>query len=207
MKKSIYLLLLLMLTSASYAKKPYLEVNIHLNDGSIKSGVAQLFEFESEPFIIFKTNNDSEIEEIESSTIEKIIYTIEDEEHEFVFIKVYKGWKQVKIKGPVWLEVIEEGIATLYLTKTYVAASSTDGQGHRHVSQVGFSDYYIMRDGEPAAKLIATISTANNNQTFRAKAPLFFADYPELAAKIKKKEYTWRNLLEVVKLYNEWANK
>ena len=55
----------------------------------------------------------------------------------------------------MWLEVVEKGIATLYLTKTYVAASSTDGQGHRQVSQVGFTDYYIRRNGEPAAKLIA----------------------------------------------------
>lgn len=37
----------------------------------------------------------------------------------------------------------------------------------------GFLDYFVMRDGEPAAKMIANVSGANNNQTFRAKAPLY----------------------------------
>jgi hypothetical protein len=47
----------------------------------------------------------------------------------------------------------------------------------------------------------------NNNQAFKAKAPLYFSDYPELAEKIKNKEYTWKNLEEVVDIYNEWAQR
>jgi hypothetical protein len=70
-----------------------------------------------------------------------------------------------------------------------------------------YYDYYIIRDGEPAAKLIATVSSLNNNQFFRTKAPLYFADYPELAKKIADKVYTWKNIKEVVDIYNEWAAK
>ena len=55
--------------------------------------------------------------------------------------------------------------------------------------------------------MIANISTMNNNQTFRAKAPLYFEDYAELAAKIKSKEYTWKDMTTVVKEYNQWAEK
>jgi hypothetical protein len=44
-------------------------------------------------------------------------------------------------------------------------------------------------------------------QRHSTKAPLFFADYPELAEKIKNKTYTWKNLEEVVDIYNQWAEK
>jgi hypothetical protein len=47
----------------------------------------------------------------------------------------------------------------------------------------------------------------NNNQHFRAKAPLYFEDYPELAEKIKSKEYTWKDIETVVNEYNKWAGK
>jgi hypothetical protein len=55
--------------------------------------------------------------------------------------------------------------------------------------------------------MIANISTMNNNQTFRAIAPLYFEDYAELAAKIKSKEYTWQDMATVVKEYNQWMAK
>lgn len=98
----------------------------------------------------------------------------------------------------MWLKVVEKGIATLLVNKT----SMSDING---MKKANFEDYYCIRDGEPAAKVIATISTLNNNQTFRAKAPMYFADYPELADKIKSKEYTWKDLQVVVKEYNKWA--
>jgi hypothetical protein len=77
--------------------------------------------------------------------------------------------------------------------------------GSNGLNTAGFLDYYCIRDGEVAAKLICQVSGANNNQTFRAKAPLYFEDYPELAAKIESKEYTWRDLVPVVQEYNKWA--
>jgi hypothetical protein len=97
---------------------------------------------------------------------------------------------------------VERGIATLYVIGTVMQGSISNPN-----SKAGFQDYFIIRAGEPAAKMIANIAGANNNQTYRAKAPLYFADYPELAEKIKSKEYTWRDILTSVKEYNVWAAK
>jgi len=190
-----------MLSITTIAAKEYYEASIYLKDGTTKSGLAKIVETETAEYVSFKKNDKSDVEKIEAIKVNKLVYSIEDKKYEYVFIKVYKGWKQVETRGPIWLEVVNKGVATLYVTSTVLytrVGTATQGSATFH-------DYYIIRKGEPAAKIIATIASANNNQTFRAKAPLYFSDYPELANKIKNKEYTWKNLEEVVEIYNKWA--
>jgi hypothetical protein len=204
MKKLLLPLLLLMFfSSKSFAADQYLKASVYLKDGSVKQGMASNVLAETGEFLLFKVSEKAKEEKIESSLVKRIVYTIDDEKYELAYIKVYAGWKQVEIKGPIWLQLVKKGYATLYVTTTVfqpTALNTTTGSATFH-------DYYIIREGEPAAKLYATISTLNNNQTFKAKAPLFFADYPELAEKIKNKTYTWKNLEEVVDIYNQWAEK
>lgn len=199
-----------MLSLVTIAAKDYYSARVYFNGGTVKSGLATFVENGPNDFIFFKEHEESEDEKIASNSIMKIIYTFDKKDYEYVFLKVYKGWKQVEIIGPVWLEIVKKGTATLYVTSTVLSSPGMRSSSGAVVSSGGsatFYDYYIMRDGEPAAKIIATISTLNNNQTFRAKAPLYFSDYPELAKKIENKEYTWKDLEEVVKIYNEWAEK
>ena len=83
---------------------------------------------------------------------------------------------------------LDSGAVRLYTILTVLTIPTTIRNG---ITSFGgsakFIDYYVIRDNEPAAKVYATISTFNNNQTFKAKAPLYFADYLELTAKIKTK--------------------
>jgi hypothetical protein len=154
-------------------------------------------------FIRFKSSKDSQPEKIVSEKIKTIVYLNDDNktiEVEYDRIKVYLGWGQTRISNFGWYQVAERGIATLYVRGTVMQGSIANPN-----STAGFQDYFIIRNGEPAAKMIANIAGANNNQTFRAKAPLYFSDYPELAEKIKSKEYTWKDLVASVKEYNTWA--
>jgi hypothetical protein len=209
MKRFFLSFLIASMAVTTFAAKDYYSAKVYFNSGSVKSGLATFVENGPDDFILFKKNEESEAEKIASNSIVKIIYTFDKKDYEYVFLKVYKGWKQVEITGPIWLETVKKGTATLYVTST-VLSSPGRMSSSGAVSGGGsatFHDYYILRKGEPAAKIIATISTLNNNQTFRAKAPLYFSDYPELANKIKDKTYTWNNLEEVVDIYNEWAAK
>jgi hypothetical protein len=172
------------------------EAKIVFADGKSRSGFAES-DFGGK-YLLFKASEKAEAEKIETASLSKIIYKIDNETFEYHRLKVYLGWGQKRISDPSWLEVVERGIATLYVIRTTM--SSANG-----MNKAGFQDYYCIREGEPAAKMIANISSANNNQTFRAKAPLYFEDYPELAEKIKSKEYTWKDLVPVVKEYNKWA--
>jgi hypothetical protein len=197
MKRILLSTLVLFLSLTVYAGD-YYDATVILMTGKSRKGLVE--STLSTDYILFKSSKEAKEEKIESASVKSVIFTIKGEPREFQMLKVYLGWAQKRISDPMWLKVVEKGIATLYVNQTTM--SSRDG-----LNSAGFLDYYIIRDGEPAAKMIANVSTFNNNQTFRAKAPLYFADYPELAAKIKSKEYTWENMTTAVQEYNKWAAK
>ena len=199
MKKLLTFLSLLAFTLVANATK-YAYAKVVLTDGTSRIGLVETSL--DNDYVRFKSADGAEPEKIAADGIKTVAYLKEDQQTtvvEYDRIKVYLGWGQKRISDYAWFEVVERGIATLYVRGTTMRGSIY-GTG-----TAGFLDYFIMRDGEPAAKMIANVSGANNNQTFRAKAPLYFADYPELAEKIKSKEYTWKNLVPVVKEYNTWA--
>lgn len=203
--KKITIYLLLFALSLSSAAKDFYDAELFYPDGSSRAGLADMIEDGGDKSIEFKSEEDASVEIIESDNLSKIIYTIDDKVYEYNRLKVYTGWKQVNTTDEAgWLQIVQKGIATLYINQTVMYTRDQYGQA---MGSATFKDYYIIREGEIAAKLIATISTLNNNQTFRAKAPLYFSDYPELAKKIKNKTYTWKNLFEVIDIYNEWAEQ
>lgn len=195
--KNILALFIVLFSVTTYGAK-YYDATVVLADGKSKTGLVE------SPFggqyIFFKASKDAAIEKLDNASVTQIIFTIDGEKKEYHQLKVYLGWGQKRISDPMWLQVVEKGIATLYVNQTTM--SSANG-----LNKAGFLDYFVIRAGEPAAKMIANVSTMNNNQTFRAKAPLYFQDYPELAAKIESKEYTWKDLTTVVQEYNNWAVK
>lgn len=197
MKFVLTLSIILFLTIASFASS-YYKGTIVFVDGKSKTGLVESI---LSDYVLFKASENAKEEKIESSLLKSVLIQGKDEVREYYYVKMYLGWGQKKISDPAWLKVVEKGTATLFVNNTSMRGSIYT------TTKANFSDYYIIRDGEPAAKMIANISTLNNNQTFRAKAPLYFEDYPELAAKIKSKEYTWKDLQVVVKEYNSWSAK
>lgn len=195
MNKVLFLLVVL-LTHSSFAQKKFYEATISFQDGTSKTGLAE--SFFGGTYIAFKSSNNSAEEKLETSGIKGISYKIDNEIREYHQLKTYLGWGQKRIGGPTWLQVIEKGIVTLYVKKTTLS-------GVNQLNSAGFLDYYCIRPGEEAAKWISAVSTMNNNAHFKAKAPLYFEDYPELAAKIKSKEHTWKDIVPVVQEYNKWA--
>jgi len=179
----------------SFADDYYKGTVVYL-DGKARTGLIDGY---LSDVISFKTSEKAQGEKIQSSGLISVSLQVKDELREFWYVKTYSGWGQKKISDPMWLRVIEKGTATLMVNNTTMRGSISN------TTTAGFSDYYCIRKGEPAAKWISAVSGANNNQMFRAKAPLYFADYPELAEKIKSKEYKWKDLEIVVKEYNKWA--
>jgi len=199
MKKLLTFLSLLAFSLVANATK-YAYAKLLLTNGTSRIGLVETSL--DNDYVRFKPADGAEPEKIAAEGIKTVAYLKEDQQTtvvEYDRIKVYLGWGQKRISDYAWFEVVERGIATLYVRGTTMRGSIY-GTG-----TAGFLDYFVMRDGEPAAKMIANVSGANNNQTFRAKAPLYFADYPELAEKIKSKEYTWKDLVPAVKEYNMWA--
>jgi hypothetical protein len=203
MKKQLTFLFLIYASIAcAQLRVKYDDARIIFTDGKSRTGLAETTM--GDKFLFFKSAKDSEPEKIDVNTLQTIVYLKDDKkttEVEYDRIKVYLGWNQTRISDFGWYQVVERGIATLYVKGTTMQGSIYNPQ-----STAGFLDYFVIRSGEPAAKMIANVSSLNNNQTFRAKAPLYFEDYAELAAKIKSKEYTWKDLVPVVQEYNKWAS-
>ena len=196
--KQIFLSALLFFLISVALADTYYPATIVFVDGRSKTGLVESTFGDN---IFFKASEKSSPEKIESSNLSKLIFTIKNEKREYHYLKTYLGWGQKRIGSPMWLKVLINGKATLYLNQTTLSTPSNSQ------NSAGFQDYYCIRKGEPAAKWISAVSTLNNNQHFRAKAPLYFEDYPELAQKIKSKEYTWKDIEIVVQEYNKWADK
>ena len=198
MKQCLLSLILFLVIPVAHADT-YYPATIVFADGKSKTG---LVESTFGDHVFFKASEKANVEKIESAGLSKLIFTIKGEKREYHYVKTYLGWGQKRISGsPMWLKVLINGKATLYLNSTTLSTPSNSQ------NSAGFLDYYCIRKGEPAAKWISAVSTMNNNQHFRAKAPLYFEDYPELAEKIKAKEYTWKDIETVVQVYNKWAEK
>ena len=195
MKHFFTIVIVFVFSITSYADTWYEGTLVFVN-GKPKNGLIE--NTLGSDFVIFKASKDAKEEKIEAATLSAVILKIKDKKIEYHLRKLYLGWAQKKISEVSWVEVVEKGIATLYVVRS--SMTSRDG-----LNSAGFLDYYVIRKDEPAAKMIANVSTFNNNQTFKAKAPLYFEDYPELAAKIKSKEYTWKDLTTVIQEYNKWA--
>jgi hypothetical protein len=202
MKKIVlFILVAVVQTSLAQLGTKYDDAKIIFIDGKTRTGLAETSM--GDTFLYFKSSKEAEPEKIDVTKLNTIVYLEDDKkkvEVEYDRIKVYLGWKQERISDYAWFQVVERGIATLYVKSTTMQGSIYNAN-----SKAGFLDYFVIRKGEPAAKMIANVSTMNNNQTFKAKAPLYFEDYPELAEKIKTKVYTWKDLLPVIKEYNVWA--
>jgi hypothetical protein len=199
----IALLIFLFETQVSLAQlgTKYDDARIIFTDGKTRTGLAETSM--GDTFLYFKVSKEAEPEKIDVTKLATIVYLEEDKkkvEVEYDRIKVYLGWKQERISDFAWFQVVERGIVTLY-----VKGTTMQGSIYNANSKAGFLDYFVIRKNEPAAKMIANVSSMNNNQTFKAKAPLYFQDYPELAQKIEAKEYTWKDLVQVIQVYNKWA--
>lgn len=200
MKRIIFLMVILALTLFAFSNTTtYYEAQVFFNNGNSKIGQFAFTILDNDKFLICKNGIDSQTEMISTDSVKSIIYNENNEKTEFGFLRGYLNWGQVKMSKPTWMQLIVKGTVSLYFI-------STSMSGATYMSTGGFTNYYVIREGEPAAKLYSMTASFNNNLVFRAKAPLYFADYPELAEKIKNKVYTWKDQVEVVKIYNEWAS-
>lgn len=194
MKKLLTLVLLVITIGfASAGKTKYLKGKVIYNDGQTKTGY---IESEWRKTIGFKTLETSEPEKIKADDLKTVIYfhdngTIEEIDR----VRHYGLFN--KLSDFEWWHVSERGAVT-----TYVFGVTMGKLGG---SKANFTDYYAIREGEPGAKMICSVSSGNPNSVFRKSGAEYFADYPELAKKIETKVYTYKDIAYVIQEYNQWA--
>ncbi len=137
----------------------------------------------------FKPWMQAEEEKINSNTLKGVILKTDSGREVREYHYIITGQKK---NTESWLKLVEKGVVSLYVTEV---VSHHDG-----VDQFTTEDFFCVREGETPQQ----VASYGSNHTFHAKAPLYFADYPQLAEKIRAKQYLWHDLQNIVKKYNEW---
>lgn len=105
-------------------------------------------------------------------------------------------------KNKQMLQLALSGAKMSLYTGTYDwSGYANSGGGFQSFSYSG-TTYYAIKPGEPAATLLHEDFGVNPNADFKLYAGRYFADWPELAEKIKNKELKYDKIYEVITMYN-----
>lgn len=151
-----------------------------------------------------KIKNTKGKQKIDRNQIKKVVFITNKGTTEYVTMSVYNETNSKILKIPKLLIKILEGKISMYVSSydnnQFSFNASTNSFGN---NAVGFTNFYCLRTNEQAASLIHVESNfANKNIFFRQNGKKYFADNAEIANKIDSREYTFKNLFEVVSLYN-----
>lgn len=186
----------------------YIPATVIYSDGNQRNGIAKQLKGYSDEFIFFKETEDSEVEKIPSSSLKTIIIRANEneyKEYDWLCPKRMTNKKKIKLGEPKWIPVLKRGVVTLYgyTSEGFVIETSL-------TTSVWTSDnfYYVYREGEDGAMWIHyEMGGTDNNAMFQFVAQDYFADYPELAEKIKKEEYTYKDMVTVFEIYAKWKKQ
>jgi hypothetical protein len=207
--KNLFLILFITLTTSFYGQEPAMfkveKSTIILNDNTqIEGEIDFPLVDDGKPL---KYKNADGKQKIERDKINKVVFTTNQGGGvaiEYVNMKVFNEMNSKVQKEPKLLLNVVKGKVSVYISSyTNNQFSYNAGRGGYGNNGVGFVNYYCIREGEEAASLIHVDSNyANENMFFRQNGRKYFADDAQISAKIDNREYTYKNFMEVIELYN-----
>ncbi|WP_395059287.1 hypothetical protein [Flavobacterium sp.] len=207
--KNLFLILFITLTTSFYGQEPAMfkveKSTIILNDSTQIEGEIDLPILNDGKFLKYKNANGKQ--KIEREKISKVVFTTNQgggASIEYINMKVFNEMNVKVMKDLKLLLNVVKGKVSVYISSYTNNQFSYNGSAiAARNNGVGFVNYYCIREGEEAASLIHVDSNyANENMFFRQNGRKYFADNPEIAAKIDNREYTYKNFMEVIELYN-----
>lgn len=167
---------------------------IELNDGSTREGQIkgwgnQLWGFNK---ITYKVNGKSE--NVAIKDVARFTVYEPDDIRNFEKIKGYRNFNNKRVdKNDLYAEVLYSG-ENIILYYGHYGMEWTDAR------------FYCLRKEEKIASIVSFIFANTKNQVFKRQGAAYFADYPELSEKMKSGEYTYKDIVKVVRLYDQWVS-
>ena len=173
------------------------DAEVVLIDGTTQKGNAEYPPNLGDSKLHIKVNGEKN--KIEKEQISSLTYNISSGKLIYENLKIYKNKKKNKIRTKKQLLQLNiSGKVSLYSA----SGSGWEQRGNMQVP-VYYIVYYCKKKSEEAATLIHIDNNViNKNTVFRTLAQTYFEDDTEIAEKIKNKDFTYKNLFEVVSLYN-----
>lgn len=200
--KAFFTLVLLFCGTTLFAQD-FQQAKVLFADGKELTGLVKASSVGEKGIVYRAAEAGSKNEKISSSELTRIIFTQEGAEPtEYVPMRL--AYNDKMSKNAYWLRILSKGPVTLYALN---GGFGFQRSGFDH--QVSDINFYVKRPNEEAASSVGVYFTSgaqgiNLNRNFRKLAGRYFADYPELAAKIENKEFGVLDVLAVVTAYNEW---
>lgn len=203
--KSLFLLTILSFVVCTVSAEDFLKAKIYYSDGTVKSGLAAIPKSSGVKTVKYKQSESSKAEDLNSAELKKIVYYQDADSMTIERIATYKLINKAKTNDPIWMTKLITGYVSLYV---YYNTGFNRFTGTSWKSMPGDYQYACIRKDEQYASIVSMVLdggiSLNNNSTFKRFAAEYFKDYAELSAKIEKKEYTFKNIEDVVNLYNKW---
>lgn len=177
-------------------------VVVEMNNGTTKEGEMGLVTTEMKTFKLKPKGGKGKAQFLKKGDVKSITYYLPNGVViAYERVKAYKNAKNKKIaKEDAFLEVVYNG-ENIKLFHAY--------QNSSYYRNVATDEYYFcLRPGEEAAHIVSWIfgGQVNKNAIFRKVAADYFKDYPELSQKIKKREYKYQDIIDVVVEYDNWKS-
>ena len=209
MKKNLFTLVCIICSLNFYGQKKEDNVKLSVEKSTIflldNSEIQATIDFpivgDGKPL---KYKNANGKDKVELNQISKVVFITNKGIVEYVSMKVYNETNSKIMDKPKLLIKILKGKISVwvssYSNNVFGYTASTDYYTNHGVQ---FTNFYCIRDGEEAASLIHVDSNfANKNMFFRQLGKKYFADNAQISTKIENREYTYKNLFEVIELYN-----
>lgn len=197
--KQLFFITLLVLSSMTCSAK-YINATIRFVDGKIKKGLVSNNIERGK--LYFKSDSNDSRQAIDEEQVRTITFHYDSGDVAFDRLQVYIKKSDKISKYYFWMKVLIRDYATLY-----IYANDLVSGFNPVTSSKTFYDYYIIREGEAAARLLFIKADYTPKKLFREQASLYFGDYPELSEQIKSDDYTWKDVQLVVEIYNKWVKE
>ncbi|OKL41019.1 hypothetical protein [Pontibacter flavimaris] len=197
--KTLFTLVLLFCGTIVFAQD-FQQANVLFADGKELTGLVKASSVGEKSIMYRAAEAGSKNEKISSSELSRIYFTLDSAAYEPVYL-MFNGKKR---KEPTWAQKLMEGPVSLYAKGSRM---SFQRSGFNH--NVDDISFFTKRTDEAGASMVGMYFSSgaigiNVNRTFRKLAGEYFADYPELAARIENKEFEILEIPAVVTAYNEW---
>lgn len=225
MKKTIYILIILIFPLQLSAQYGWTKADVHLKNGTVLNGEASLTMMSKtinlkKEKVKFRTTKKGKKSKYTPDKVDYIIFTIEYKEKEngkkvtkikkAKYIPIYLNEKQTKLG---FVELIVDGKLRLVgRTILIQSAGNTIFPDHPSVpnSAVVSSPIYFLDHNEimllKEGKRPKVFNQISLTKSFKNRASDYFKDCPSLQAKIKNKELKKEDLEEIVNYYNSSCN-
>jgi hypothetical protein len=209
----IKILILFFAMSATAYANDFIKAKLIYSNGTLLECYANFINDPYQKTISYKLTLESKKQEVKSTELKKIVFYENTDSAEFELITAYRILGS-KPSDPCWMINLVSGYTKLYCIYSagYVHNKGILSTGAIKWESMPDSYMFVcIRPDEPYATIISHVEkgglTINANTGFKKQAAKYFSDYPELAAKIDNREYTYKEIVQVVEFYNTWKAK